>query len=194
MCFHASCGQKLDFKRSDVKFETGVSCFLRCLSIDQGRCGGCVFVADEADPVSGERVGECIVDGFAAFGGEGLVIDPGAVAVDVDLSGDMQVVFLRIVAAEFEGFFVVTGDEVGIGGFAGFDFGLVPRAALAAGFAEFPDVVDGTGPERGLAVGGAEDVRVVLRGVLGDAAHDEQAAVGTEVVYEAVVGADGADF
>ncbi len=138
-----------------------------------------------------------MTDGLGVFEEECLVIDPGAVAVDVDLGGDVEVVVFWIVEAELEGFFVVSGDEVGIGGFAGFDFRLMPRAALAAGFAEFPDVVDGASPERGLAVVGADDVGIGFSGfgrLVDDAAHDEKAAVGAEVVHEPVVGGDGAEL
>lgn len=92
-----------------------------------------------------------------------MVIDPRAVAVDVDLGGDVEGFVVRVFEAELERLLVVAGEEVGMGGLVGLHFGLVPWAIFDPGVAEFPDLIDGSGPEPGLAITGAEDVRIVGR-------------------------------
>lgn len=64
--------------------------------------GGAVGVADEADPVGGESVGEQVLGGFAFLNGEGLVVDPSAIAVDVDLCGDLDSVVGCALTAELQ--------------------------------------------------------------------------------------------
>ena len=69
----------------------------------------------------------------------------------------------------------------------------MPRAAGAGGFAEFPEVVDGTGPDGGLVVRTAEDV-FVRRSVGVDAGEEEQAAIGAVVHHAETVRGDGANL
>eukprot|EP01034_Spumella_vulgaris_P032041 gene32041-39578_t len=78
--------------------------------------------------------------------------------------------------------------------YAGGDGGVLPRTANAHRFAEAPEIVDGAGPDGGLAVGRADDVGVGPRGIGGEAGHEEESAPGGVVVNAAVVRGDGADL
>ncbi len=87
---------------------------------------------------------------------------------------------------------VVAGGEVGVAGFAGFDGSFFPGAAGSAGFAELPEVVESAGPEGHGSILAAQDV--IALGIGGDAAQEEEAAVGGVVFDAAIVRGDGADL
>ena len=123
------------------------------------------------------------------FDGEGFIVNPVTIAGDIDLGGD----FAWSGGCDFEGLFVVAGHEIGIGGDSGFDLGVLPGAAFSDGFAELPEVVDGSGPEGGLAVGGVDEVGIVFWDVFGNSGEDEEATVAAEVLDAEVVGGDGTD-
>ena len=153
--------------------------------------GGGVLVADEAQPVGAEGVREGVIERLACRDREGGEFRPRAVPGEVGFyfDGDR---FPRLVA-DGQALFVETGGQIGIAGGTCFDGGIQPGAALAAGFAELPDVIDRADSEGTLVVGAADDV-IGGWGIGQDAAEDEQAAVAGEIVNAAAVGAEGPDF
>ena len=74
---------------------------------------------------------------------------------------DVKAHRLILIVAERQRALVVGPHQVRIALLVGFDFRFLPRAAIAARFAEFPQIVNRPGPQRGFAVVAAEDV--VLR-------------------------------
>ena len=68
--------------------------------------------------------------------------------VDVDFHGDRAV----LLSGELKGFLIIASHQVGVGRHAGFDGGVLPRAADAGGLSKFPEVINTAEPERGLAV------------------------------------------
>lgn len=74
------------------------------------------------------------------------------------------------------------------------DIGVHPWVAFSTGFAEFPNIVYGTGPERGFAIIGLDDVWIVSRCVGGDAADQKETTIRAIVVDETVVSGNGAEL
>ena len=120
--------------------------------------------------------GKFVCERLTRLDDEKLVGVPLAVGVEVHLDGEFDGLFG--VVRKGEGFLVVAGDEIGVAGLFGFHGGVFPRAADAVGFAELPQVINGTEPEFGIGV--AEDVAVVGRGGF-HAAHHQHAAPDAEV-------------
>jgi hypothetical protein len=76
----------------------------------------------------------------------------GEVELDVEAHGHV------LIMAESEPALVIGPHQIRIALFVGFDWRGLPGAAFAAWFTEFPEVVDGSSPQGGLAVVTTENV------------------------------------
>lgn len=150
----------------------------------------CGSIADKADPV-GLKIGTEGMGGFLVdvFDQEGFVIDPVAIAGEVDLSGN----FAWGSGGDREGLFIVASHEVGIGGSSGFHFGVRPRSSFSDWFTKAPKVIDGSGPEGGFTILRMNEVRVVFGSVFGNTRKNKKPTVAAVILNTKVVGGDRAN-
>ena len=133
----------------------------RCLLITERHSRYGIGITHCADPVGAEAFGECLIELFTCFGGEGMPGHPESGSIDVDFDSDVG----GCSCFNGDAFLVVSGHKVGIGGNSGFYRDVFPGAAESGRLSEFPEVVNDTGPDRCFSIRAAEEVFTFAIGI-----------------------------